>query len=178
LKERNNLYDDVTLIALGNVIYDTDEYFQRKIRRYVSERFHMSLREVQEMDFLDVLREYYESKMGDMDEEELYDLALKLVRPEILEERANKEDAYTQEAEKEEQERIKKGESLLSHIKKQKKQSSKKKKAPPPQPEAEPVFEEPEIKKDYSDFKDTFTNAELASMDDNVLEDLVNPKDK
>jgi hypothetical protein len=116
-------------LAIREVSLKSPEYFQRKICRYYSEKFHTPLMDVYSLPWNFVLTNYLEHVMeSNNTREELYDLAVDICYPERREDEEKEIQEWIKKIEKEEAEKLKK---KNPHIQKAERQ------APPPSPHIE-----------------------------------------
>lgn len=74
--------DKVYSIALSNVIDGTDnEYVYRKITRFYSQKFKVSLKEARALAIEEIALDLYESHLEEMDEEELDQAVERFLNP-------------------------------------------------------------------------------------------------
>jgi len=85
-----NIYYIQQLRAIEAILTSTDQYFYRKICRWFSETFHTPLLDVYKIPYPKLLQEYYESRLGELDYNDVYDLASTEYVPELA-------DAYEEE---------------------------------------------------------------------------------
>jgi hypothetical protein len=182
-EDEPSLYDSVAILALLATVDGGPAHLRDKVCRYYSTTFSTPLREVRQMDFVEVLREYYAHHFDRLSETEqgretLLDTARALVRPDLVVEDREEEERFAQEAVVEDEDRKASGEDFMAYLRRKQRQSSKtltkdfrvvKKKAaePPPRKEAE-----------SSERKVTFDEVDpgIASgeVSDDGLEDLFN----
>ena len=83
----SNIYEELRIKALHSVLVGSEDYFYRKICRYFSQNFNVSLPEVEKMPADYVLLHYYESVFESLDENSNIENAIELCAPEMIEQR-------------------------------------------------------------------------------------------
>ena len=112
---RFNYFHYLQLKAFDNVFNPTDDYLQRKICRWYSKEYNTPLHQVLEMSFDNILTHYYESMFENMNSTQLYDNLIPHL-PEIIEEQDTEDEEFTQMLEKEQENQLKKKQSLAKPI--------------------------------------------------------------
>jgi hypothetical protein len=85
--QTRSLYYQAKLRAIENILNDDDLSFYKKITRWYSTTFATPLLEVrQNIPFISILQEYYESTMEDTDFNDVYEYAMRDMLPEFMEE--------------------------------------------------------------------------------------------
>ena len=75
MNKRYLFYEYQQLKALSAILNNTNEYFERKVRRWYSKEFHTPLIEVYKLGWDHVLLNYYESKFESLSHNDLVHLA-------------------------------------------------------------------------------------------------------
>jgi hypothetical protein len=177
--KNRSIYDDISLLALSEAINDTDTFFYRKVCRFFSHSFNVDIREVWKMDPALVLREYYESRMEKMSPKDMYDAAVRMTRPDIIEEKERQADDSIKQIEEEERQRKATGGSLMDYLKKAAKKKKQSLVEPELPKESEVLFDDlPDVVKSYGDEQEEYTPEALDQMTDEDVERLVNNEDE
>jgi hypothetical protein len=77
-------YLDSQINALNSVLIGNEPYYYRKMCRYVSRYFSISLLDVENLPIDWVLSHFYESSFEEMDNDNLVDIAKNLCAPEMV----------------------------------------------------------------------------------------------
>ena len=116
-----NLIDYCSAKALANSMEPTEESVWNALCREYSTKFHTRLDVV--MNDLDpelVVLQVYESRLENVDHEEnleqILDSIYTLENPEYSKDKAAEQQVFDEQAEKEEEERLERGESLFKHL--------------------------------------------------------------
>lgn len=115
------LIDFCSAEALSNSMEPTEEAVWRSICREYSTKFHTPLFQVMEnMDPEFVILQVYEARLENIDHEEnleqILDSIYTLEDPAYSKEKAAEQQSFDEQAEKEEEERLERGESLFKHL--------------------------------------------------------------
>ena len=136
------MIDQLEILALKAVALRDPEYFQRKVCRYYSEKFHTPLMEVYELPWPFVFTNYLEHVIEvNNGTKEIYDLAVQVCYPEMVEEEEAAIQRRIKEIEEEEQ---RKREKHKKKVEERKAQEAAKQ---------NPHTEEPEIMMESSSFE-------------------------
>jgi hypothetical protein len=134
------MIDRLEILALRATYVKDSEYFERKVRRYYSEKFHTPLFDVYELPWPFVFTNYLEHVLEmNNTKEELQKLVTEICYPERNEEKELEKRIKQIEAEEE----------AKRQAKKQKEESTKVEKKPEPE---NPHTEEPDINMGVGDF--------------------------
>lgn len=115
--------------AIASLVDPTYESIYRYLCREYSTKFHTPLDQVFKLDPEFVMLHVWESRYEKMDLddelENILDTIYTMQDPEYSKAKADEQQAFDEQAEKEEEERIASGESLTAHLKKNQKKNSK-----------------------------------------------------
>lgn len=81
-----DIYKIKQLEAITNILGKTEDYFQRKVCRWFSEKYSTPLPEVERMEWDYLLTHYYEAALEDMDYNNVFDMAQHQYIEEFMEE--------------------------------------------------------------------------------------------
>ena len=81
-----DIYRIKQLEAITNILGKTEEYFQRKVCRWFSEKYSTPLPDVEKMEWGYLLTHYYEAVLEDMDYNSVFDMAQREYIEEFIEE--------------------------------------------------------------------------------------------
>lgn len=105
----NSLYYQAKLKAVENILNDDDITFYRQITRWYSKTFSTPLLEVRNnIAWPQILQEYYESTMEDIDFNDVYEYAMREMLPEFMEEMEEMDDQFAKDLLAEQQETLRK----------------------------------------------------------------------
>lgn len=98
------MIDKLELLAVKSVALKDPEYFQRRVCRYYSEKFHTPLMEVYKLPWVFVFTNYIEHLIEtNNSKEDIYNLALDICYPEKREEIEQETDEWIKQIEAQEQ---------------------------------------------------------------------------
>lgn len=163
-----DLYKDIQIMALADVINETDEFVMRRIMSWYSQTYHTPLHVVETLPFVEVLRWYYEDTFNDLGEFEREEKIRELTETDKdretreLKELQDKESEYA--AERRFAQKSVKGEQLPDNVRKAQEKLMASKKSPL-QPIAKAVENTTKLLKDLPQPTDLIADS-WDSMDD------------
>lgn len=105
-----SIYYQAKLRAVEGALTESTEFFYRKITRWYSNQFHTPLQQVRKMPFMHILQEYYETQIEGYEYNDLYDMTVQQLIPELMRAREEQDEEFAQNLVEEQQRTLKRKE--------------------------------------------------------------------